>query len=137
MQGAVIYGIERKHYHNVKVMKTSQKSYGIVVDETASYMYDEDDWYTHPLTKATMAGGQFSWLVRKGDVMLSEKTEVARKEFTRTFKASDGRKFDMAIYTYNDEDDDVPDRWKTGKLGKYRNTAKKHTSHVANVWPRC
>lgn len=118
VQGAVIYGVEKTHHKNLKKMRFSQKSFGIVVDEVASSKYDEDDFYMHPLTGTTMARGQFAWLIRSGDLLLSEATEVAEKEFSRTFKASDGRRFELPVYMYSDEDDDEPPVWRTGKHGE-------------------
>lgn len=100
-------------------MKTSQRSYGIVVDEIWSHEYDEEDWYEDPLTTTAMAKEQFTWMIRKGDLLLSDKTEVAEKDFTRTFRASDNRRFDIPIYMYSEEDDDVPPRWAIGQEGKY------------------
>lgn len=118
MQGAVIYGVEISRQKNLRLMSMSQKSYAIVVDEPATYMANEEDVYTHSLTTMKLARQQFAWLVRKGDLILSDEPKMAEKEFTRTFVASDSRRFDFPVYVYPDEDDDVPERWVNGQHGK-------------------
>lgn len=102
----------------------AEKSYGIVIDEPASYMTEEDDAYIHPLTNERLARQQFAWLVRKGDLILSDEPKMAEKEFTRTFVVSNSRKFDVPVYVYPDEEDDVPERWANGQHGKFRSPGK-------------
>lgn len=132
-----MYGVEKTHHKNLKIMRPSRESYGIVVDETWSYRYDKKDEYTHHLTNTKMARGQFSWLVRRGDAMLSDNTEVAEKEFTRTFEASDGGKFALPVYAYLDEDDDLPSRWKIGQHGKSESRFMHESNEITNLRDRC
>lgn len=66
----------------------------------------------------TMARRQFAWMIRKGDLILSDEKKIEEKEFTLPFQTDDRRKFDLPVYTFPDEDDDVPDRWENGQHGK-------------------
>lgn len=119
VQGAVIYGVEKSRQTNVRFMKMSPRSYGIVVNEAFSaYKFNPRDRYVDELTKKTMARQQFAWMVRRGDLILSNERKVAEKEFSYTFRANDSRKFEVPIYTFPYDDDDVPERWETGMHGE-------------------
>lgn len=118
VQGAVIYGIEKARHKGKRLMFTSPYSYGIVTHEAvALHRFDRRDLRVDETTQSQIAGSQFNWLIRKGDLILSDHREAVEKEFAITFRSQDSQKFDLPIYKYPDENDDVPDRWATGQNG--------------------
>lgn len=107
------------------------KSYGILINEAFSVdRFDPRDCFMESGTKTTMAGKQFAWLIRRGDLILSDEDKKVHKWFSCPFQTSHGRKFDLPVYVYprddddddegdeDDEEDDVPDRWENGQHGE-------------------
>ena len=121
VQGAVVYGIEKSRHSELRLMAKSMSSYGIVVNEPFSmYKYESRDRYIDQLSGREVARKQFAWLIRRGDVVLSDGTQIAEKEFSVSFEANKSLKFVLPIYIYNDEADAVPNRWETGQHGKQK-----------------
>ncbi|KAJ9663048.1 hypothetical protein H2198_001040 [Neophaeococcomyces mojaviensis] len=131
VQGAVIYGIEKDRHKNLRRMFMCTKSYGILINEAFSVdRFDPRDCFMESGTKTTMAGKQFAWLIRRGDLILSDEDKKVHKWFSCPFQTSHGRKFDLPVYVYprddddddegdeDDEEDDVPDRWENGQHGE-------------------
>jgi len=98
-------------------MKTAPRSYGIVLNEAfVGSKFRSEDRYADPVTGEPQAHGQINWLVKKGDLILSDEGKTSEKEFRITFttsKDAKGRK--LSIYEY--EDDDLPDRYQNAHLG--------------------
>lgn len=119
VQGSVIYGIEKAR-HNVVTIQKAACAYGIVVDEPFSiYKYGSRDYYRDPLSNAELARKQFAWLVRKGDAVPSNGTQVAEKEFTMRFEVGKGFKLRLKIYSCDNEPNrKLPLRWETGQHGE-------------------
>lgn len=95
MQGAVIYGVEKSRHQDACYMFAMTRSYGVVID------------------------GDFKWLARKGDLVLSKEKRTITGEW---FKIARGEmeNYQMALYVYEDDDgtDDVPDFWLDGQHSK-------------------
>ncbi|KUJ14621.1 actin-like ATPase domain-containing protein [Mollisia scopiformis] len=114
VQGAVLYGIEKAHHKDVTTVATCTKSYGVNLNEMDSISkYSREDVYVDPVTNNSMARTQLTWLIRKGDLILSDEKREAEKEFMHTFSDPDDRKFKLPVYEYSD--DDLPDRYETGQ----------------------
>jgi hypothetical protein len=114
----VIYGIEKNHYTNVTFMTTCSKNYGIVLNEVFSiHTSNNKDMYLDPVTNNVMAQQQLTWLIRRGDLLLSDAKKETTKQFLHNFAETDERKFRVPIYEYPDDDDELPDRFRTGKNG--------------------
>ena len=100
-------------------MTTCARSYGVALNEVYSPIkYDRKDQYLDPVTNCEMAQQQITWLIRRGDLILSDDKKETEKEFLFHFKDTDERKFSLPVYEYPDEDDDVPERFATGENGK-------------------
>ncbi len=120
VQGAVIYGIEKSQHKNVTFMSTCSRSYGIVLNEMYSvHKYSRADKYTDAVTNNVMAHKQLTWLIRRGDLILSDSKRESDKTFMFPFQETDDRKFKLPIYEYPDDDDDAPERFETGQNGKH------------------
>ncbi|CZR64187.1 uncharacterized protein PAC_14084 [Phialocephala subalpina] len=116
VQGAVIYGIEKSQHKNVTFMQTSPRSYGIVLNEMYSvHKYSRADKYTDAVTNNVMAHKQITYLIKRGDLVLSDEKRESDKEFMFPFSDTDDRKFKLPIYEYPDDDDDAPERFETGQ----------------------
>jgi hypothetical protein len=96
VQGAVIYGIEKTRHADANYMSAMKRSYGVVVD------------------------GEFKWLVRRGDLVLSKERKIINSE-SFSILPSDMSNFQLVLYTFDDDDgrDKVPDLFKTGQHGKW------------------
>lgn len=115
-RGAVIYGVEKANHKKVTLMTTCPKSYGIVLNESYSgYKYDRRDRYTDSITNNVMAHKQLTWLIRRGDLLLSDAKRETEKEFIFPFQSTDDLNFKLPIYEY--PDDDLPDRFETAQAG--------------------
>lgn len=117
VRGAVIYGIEKANHNNVIFMATCPTSYCIVLNEGSSRSkYDPRDRYTDSVTNNVMAHKQLTWLIRRGDLLLSAKKET-EKEFMFPFQKPNDLKFKLPIYEY--PDDDLPDRFENAQEGMW------------------
>lgn len=117
VRGAVIHGIEKVNRPNVVFMKTCPQSYGIVLNETfRGSKFRSEDRYTDPITGDVQAHGQITWLIKKGDLILSNEGKTSEKEFRVTFHGTEEageRKKKLSIYGY--DDDDLPDRFQNAR----------------------
>lgn len=119
VQGAVIYGVEKDSHNNVTFMTACPKSYGIVCDETYSgHESDQRDRYTDSATNKVMVRKQLTWLIRKGDLLLSDAKTENEKEIKFPFQKPDDLKFKLPVYEY--PDDDLPDRFETAESGMWQ-----------------
>jgi hypothetical protein len=113
----VIHGIEKLDNKNLTIMKGCPRSYGIKLSQTYSgTRHNSSDCYTDSFTNRTMANAQMIWLIRKGDLLLSNQPKVAEQMVTFRFWERDSRKFRLCIYEYSD--DDLPARFLTAREGR-------------------
>lgn len=113
-----MYGIEKARHQNLKLMHTSPKSYAVVIDNVVSANIGQRQALYRDLDTA-IGRKQLMWMVRKGDLILSEGNTAVEKAFTYVFRSTQQRRFEIPVYEYPDEDDDVPDRWETGQHGMF------------------
>jgi hypothetical protein len=81
---------------------------------------DPRDRVTDPLLKMEMAEEQFRWLIRKGDLILSNEVKEASGPFERIFTATGPKTGSISIYAY--DDDDLPDRYFNARNGSFNHT---------------
>ena len=68
-----MYGIEKSNYKNVVTTATCSTSYGIKINQTMRvYKYDKTDVIRNPVTNDVIAQHQMIWLIRRGDLLLSD-----------------------------------------------------------------
>jgi hypothetical protein len=69
---------------------------------------------------AIVVDGEFKWLARKGDLVLSNQTQVINSEWFK-IPRNNMANFQLLLYVFNDldDDDDVPDFFEDGQNGKY------------------
>ena len=77
--------------------------------------HDRRDHYTDSLTNRVMARGQLTWLIQKGDLLLSDTRKETEKEVAFNFRERDNRVFTLPIYEY--PHDDIPDRFENAQEG--------------------
>lgn len=116
VRGAVILGIEKSDHKNLTIMKTCPRSYGLILNHVYSgSRHDHRDYYTDSLTNRVMAKGQLTWLILRGDLLLSDARKEVEKEVAFSFRETDNRTYKLPIYEY--PDDDIPDRFETSQEG--------------------
>ena len=98
-------------------MRACPRSYGVSVSESFSEIrHSRQDFVVDPITRTATAKEQLMWLIKKGDLILSDDPKVVKQQFTRCFSETDLRKGQMPIYAY--DDDDIPERFSTSQDGK-------------------
>lgn len=112
VRGAVIHGIEKSVHKNLTIMKSCPRNYGILLNQSYSGVRHPKraDCYIDPLTSRTMAASQMTWLIRKGDLLLSSQLKEGEERVTFKFSEEGSRKFSLAVYQY--PDDDPPSQFK-------------------------
>jgi hypothetical protein len=116
VRGAVIHGIEKLDNKNLTTMKGCPRSYGIKLSQSyTGIRHNSSDCYTDSFTNRTMASAQMIWLVKKGDLLLSNQLKVAEEMVTFKFWEKDSRRFGLCVYEYSDYD--LPDRFVTAREG--------------------
>jgi hypothetical protein len=96
-------------------MKDCPRSYGIML-QTYSATRHSRRYYLDAFTDKTVAKGQLVWLIRKGDLLLSNKRKEAEQMFAFDFWETDNRNLRLCIYEYSD--DDLPTRFQNSREGK-------------------
>lgn len=80
--------------------------------------HHEKDYFLDPLTKTAMAKEQLKWLIKKGDLILSdEPKEVRAGPIDFNFTENSSRRGTIPIYSYDGKD--TPDRlaiYESGEL---------------------
>jgi hypothetical protein len=98
-------------------MSACPRSYGVSVSESFSEIrHDDRDLVLDPLTKTPMAKEQLMWLIKKGDLILSNDPMVVKRGFTMNFSEMSPRKGIIPIYAY--DYDDIPPRFCGAKNGR-------------------
>jgi hypothetical protein len=98
-------------------MKTCPRSYGVMLHQGFSGAHHKRrDRYDDVTTGKPLAHGQLTWLISKGDLLLSDEPKEAQREFGFNFRDNNSRVIDLPIYEYSD--DDVPDVYATAQDGK-------------------
>jgi hypothetical protein len=98
-------------------MSACSRSYGVSVSESFSDIrHNVKDRSVHPIARVPMAIEQLLWLIKKGDLILSNEPKVVKKFFTKTFSETEERIGTLPIYSY--DDDDIPERLANAQCGK-------------------
>jgi len=106
VRGAAIFGIEKPV---LPAMSASSRSYGVSVSESFSEIrHSVQDRFVHPIARAEMAMEQLLWLIKKGDLILSDEPKVVKQRFAKNFSETDPRTGTLPIYSYDDKD--IPER---------------------------
>jgi hypothetical protein len=114
-----MYGIERDDHKNLAVMKTCPRYYGVMLHAGYSGAHHKrKDRYDDTTTGREMANGQLTWLIAKGDLLLSTESKESQREFGFNFREHDDRKISLPVYEYSD--DDVPVYYHTATEGKIK-----------------
>ena len=119
VRGAALLGIEKSTSRALCTMTACPRSYGISVSEIFSeILHDARDRFKDPITNTPMAKEQLKWLIKKGDVVLSDQPKMARRWFTIAFQENGLRNGTIPIYSY--DYDDLPERSGDSLNGKPR-----------------
>jgi hypothetical protein len=103
VKGAIVKHLRQKPVDRV-CMRSSQKHYGISVSQAHStYRHTSEDAYTDPFDGERKGKEQMIWLIKKGDMLLSNKTKHASVDICRRFGLRDPRIFITKFIT-SDED---------------------------------
>lgn len=115
VQGAALYGIEKDRMAKVRCMYGASSSYGIVVNgPTPPSMVSSKSSVSDPITdEPTMS--TFSWMIRRGDLIVSDATKRADEWFRHVFRPQDGHKIELQIYEYSNTDDKPPLDFRTSR----------------------
>ena len=119
VRGAAIFGIEKSTaVTSLSAMSACNQSYGVSVNRPFSEVeHNVLDKCYDPVSSRFLATQQMMWLIKKGDLILSNEPRDARGFFTINFGGAGLRKGTVPVYTYNDED--TPDRLLSSENGSW------------------
>jgi hypothetical protein len=106
VRGAAICGVEKINF-KMHTMKAWSRYYGVSVDEKFSNIrHDVKDLKFDYMTQTWVAKGQLMWLIKKGDLIISDPQmpPVAEYSFDFMFPETHDRRGSIRIYSYDDED---------------------------------
>lgn len=113
VRGAAIFGIEKAANESTTKMYACPRSYGVLDNTLFSEIeHQSTDRVTDPLLNTDMVKNQFRWLIKKGDLVLSNRIKEVSRPFDRMFTEFGSKKGSIEIFAYSD--DDLP--------GSYDNT---------------
>ncbi|KAN0102782.1 hypothetical protein V8E51_011095 [Hyaloscypha variabilis] len=105
VQGAVLFGMEKANRQTQATVKPCPKSYGISLSRAyTKRLYSEQDKETSAITNQTLAKGQLTWFIRKGDILQLNKTRIIQEELYWNFVEGQQRYVTLPIYEYLDDD---------------------------------
>lgn len=97
-------------------MSACARSYGVAMSKPFSGIeHDSKDLAIDPLTRTQIAEGQLLWLIKKGDLILSDQPKETRSTFNMNFTEEGLRTGAIPIYVY--DDDFLPDRLADSREG--------------------
>jgi hypothetical protein len=115
--GAVTKGCEQESENHIH-MRKCRKHYGVSTSQPfSSFKHSENDAYLDPFTREKRAGSQMTWLIKKGDALLSNAPKHASVEISRKFGIRDNRIFKTRVVAC--DDDEVPQRHEDVPDGMY------------------
>jgi hypothetical protein len=101
VRGAVVRRIEENATAGVYMIECP-KSYGITMSQPYSaYLHDRADAYRDPFDSQYKARDQMVWLIKKGDVLLSNQPKTAVSKFCRRFSTNDPKIFSTSLVAYD------------------------------------
>jgi hypothetical protein len=117
VRGAAIFGIEKSANKALSAMSACSRSYGVASDVPFSnVLHDKRDYVVDSMTRVAMAKDQMKWMIKKGDLILSNNPKEVKGTFISNFK-EEGPKPSGAIPIYAYEGDDLPDRLANSESG--------------------
>ena len=106
VRGAAIVGIE--NLSDCKML-ACPRSYGIAIDESySSILHHIKDRFEDPVSNTVIAKDQLKWLIRKGDVILSNEHKKRQKLITIEFEEFSPKTGKIPIYAF--DFDNLPSR---------------------------
>jgi hypothetical protein len=91
-------------------MKAWPRYYGVSVDEKFSIIkHQYKDRKFDPMTQTLVAKGQFMWLIKKGDLIISDPQMLPVEEYSFDFMFPETHERRGSIRIYSYDDDDAPD----------------------------
>jgi hypothetical protein len=92
-------------------MDASTRFYGVSVNTPFSMVANHaNDLVKDPLTDTEMAKDQLIWMIKRGDLILSTRPKEVRGTFTINFAESEVKTGRIPIYSFDDEEDALPNR---------------------------
>jgi hypothetical protein len=105
VRGAALCGLERDKVPNLSVASSCPRSYGISrMEPYSNILHDEEDRTNHNVTGEQIAAGQMTWLIKKGDLILSDKPQPVTHIITEKFFDSSPKDRKLIIWSYEDHD---------------------------------
>jgi hypothetical protein len=116
-RGAVLKGIELDST-SARSLSPSPRHYGFSTSQPfLARKHSEEDAYFDPFDGGRKARDQMTWLVRKGDVLISDKPKEVTVQFIRRFGVVDPRVFRTTFLACDEES--VADRYRRVPRSKY------------------
>jgi hypothetical protein len=118
VRGAAIFGIENSNNGAVTAMSACAQSYGVSVNVPFSEVaHNPSDRIMDSLSGSVIAKDQLIWLIKKGDLILSDQPREATATFTKYVTKTGDRTGYIPIFAYDAEMYEAPDRLASALAG--------------------
>jgi hypothetical protein len=115
-RGAAILGIEKSTNKALPTMSACARSYGVPAYAPISDVaHSTNDLVMASFTKTAMAKEQLMWLIKKGDLILSNRPREVKGTFAINFTETGPRTGTVPIYEY--DGGDLPDHLSNSRRG--------------------
>lgn len=105
VRGAVIFGVEKATSPSIVSMSACPRSYGVLVRQPYSKVnHDPKDFQKDQALNKDMAQDQLEWLIKKGDLVLSNEKMEVNIVFERNLTQAGPKNGSIPIYAYEFED---------------------------------
>ena len=105
VRGAVIFGVEKATNPSIVSMNGCPRSYGVLVRKPYSKVeHDSKDIQRDQVLNTDMVSDQLQWLIKKGDLVLSNEDMEVNIVFERNLTQAGPKTGSVAIYAYDYED---------------------------------
>ncbi|KAI4693068.1 uncharacterized protein J4E88_001439 [Alternaria novae-zelandiae] len=117
VRGAVVCGIEKDAIPNLRRTDVCRHNYAVCFDQLYSNTFHVEKDMTQ-IHGATYAQSQLTWLLNKGDLVLSDQPRKEEVSFQLTLRDLSAGKTQLEIFRNSDDEDQRPRRYQNAKEGR-------------------
>ncbi|KAI4930473.1 uncharacterized protein J4E92_004305 [Alternaria infectoria] len=117
VRGAVVCGIEKDAIPNLRKTDVCRHNYAVCFDQLYSNTFHVEKDMTQ-IHGATYAQSQLTWLLNKGDLVLSDQPRKEEVSFQLTLRDLSAGKTQLEIFRNSDDEDQRPRRYQNAKEGR-------------------
>lgn len=115
-----MYGIEKYRQQGIKTMQFCKETFGVAMIPILSHSHNANQ-SNQGLNQRldTIATGHVKWLIRKGDLLLSDEPKVETKEVILYSEVANVVKFSLPVLKYTRSDEFYSEKYHVAKNGNF------------------